>query len=87
MPLERNSRREIFLVTEEFCNVDHNNSHITLVIKCHGSRHIHCTSISCTAVQTEADLSLSYPSRPMYQPEKSPGWTPSLPCFGATMLL
>ena len=87
MPLERNSRREIFLVTGEFYNVDHNNSHITLVIKCHGSRHIHCTSISCTAVRTEVDLSLSYPSRPMYQPEKSPGWTPSLPCSGATMLL
>lgn len=61
MPLERNSRREIFLVTEEFCNLDHNNGHITLVIKCHGIRHIHCNlCISCTAVQTEADLSLSY---------------------------
>lgn len=58
------------MVTEEFCNLDHNNGHITLVIKCHGIRHIHCTSISCTAVQTEADLSLSYTGRPMYQPEK-----------------
>lgn len=32
MPLERNSRREIFLVTEGFCNLDHNNGHIIMTI-------------------------------------------------------